>query len=85
MATYNPLPANYTTFQKIEKIPKQSGKKEEVDKKLSKENGNKKSKSPGPGDYQMIHSWKGKDKIPKGSISYIDKITKGPAPTVYYH
>lgn len=33
----------------------------------------------------MINSWKGKDKLPKGSISYIDKITKGPSPKIYHH
>lgn len=42
--------------------------------------------SPGPGHYQMINSWEGKDKkLPKGSLSYLGKISKGPNLNVYYH
>lgn len=32
----------------------------------------------------MINSWKGKEKLPKGSLTYMDKISKGVAPNVYY-
>ena len=84
MNTYDPVPAQYNTFKKYEKAPKITKNTTNEDEKKGQEK-RKENKSPGPGQYQMINSWKGKDKLPKGSLSYMDKISKGVASTIYYH
>lgn len=82
MNTYNPVPVSYPTFKLYERLEKNKGvvvKKEEAKKE-------RENLSPGPGHYQMINSWEGKDKkLPKGSLSYLGKISKGPILNVYYH
>lgn len=81
MNTYDPIPSNYDTFQKLAKMPKQL-KRGEI--KVEARKPEKQNRSPGPGQYQMIHSWKGKDKLPKGSLSYLDRISRRTSPSLYY-
>ena len=55
LGTYDPLTEG--TFQKLEKALKKTGQipPQENKKKMNKEN-----KLPGPGQYQIINTWKGK-------------------------
>jgi hypothetical protein len=59
MITYDPIPRNYDTFKAYEKFGKFKNKlspnKSEISMKKDKENF-----GPGPGQYQMIHTWQGK-------------------------
>lgn len=45
----------------------------------------KKENVPGPGAYQVINTWRGKDPLKKNELSYLSTITKGPSMNVYYH
>jgi hypothetical protein len=59
MITYDPIPRNYDTFKSYEKFKKfrnkiSTNKSENLIKK------NKENSTPGPGQYQMIHTWQGK-------------------------
>lgn len=86
MNTYDPIPVSYATFKMYEKVDKNksTGIKKQEPKK-ERENLSP-GTVPGPGHYQMINSWEGKEKkLPKGSLSYLGKISKGPILNVYYH
>ena len=83
MNTYDPIPSEYNTFKKYEKngkIKNQSQPSKTEPRKPEKEN-----KMPGPGQYQMIHTWAVKKKVKKGETEYLSKISKAPAISIYYH
>ena len=88
MNTYKPCAIEYDTFDRIAlrskdknaaSSPNASKSMNLKDKKSPKKNG-----VPGPGHYQVICTWKGKDKLKKGENHYWDKISSGPVPNVYY-
>lgn len=84
MNTYNPCPADYNTFMKYSQIPKSKT----LEKKKSAQSLNtsiKKENVPGPGAYQVINTWRGKDPLKKNELSYLNTITKGPSMNIYYH
>lgn len=85
MGTYNPCPADFNTFMRYSIMPKQQ---KTLDKSKSTESLNKsikKSVVPGPGQYQVINTWRGKDPLKKTELSYLNSITKGPALNVYHN
>ena len=43
----------------------------------------KKSLIPGPGYYQVINTWVGKDKLKKGERNYFNKLNYGPTQSIY--
>jgi hypothetical protein len=57
-------------------------KKKEGDKS---DKASKKENVPGPGKYQTINSWLGKEPLKKKELSYLNSISKGPSMNVYYH
>ena len=83
MNTYDPIPSEYNTFkkyQKMKKNPSQPAKNQP--RKPEKQN-----KHPGPGQYQMVHTWAvdKKSAASKKNIStYMNKISKAPTPSIYY-
>lgn len=84
MNTYSPCPADYNTFMKLSMMPKQKT----LERKKSNDNIDKLSKKenvPGPGQYQVINTWLGKEPLKKTELSYLNSITKGPSANVYYH
>jgi hypothetical protein len=65
MNTYNPCPADYSTFMRYSIMPKPQKiieKKKEGDKS---DKASKKENVPGPGKYQTINSWLGKEPLKK--------------------
>jgi hypothetical protein len=85
MNTYNPCPADYSTFMRYSIMPKPQKimeKKKEGDKS---DKASKKENVPGPGKYQTINSWLGKEPLKKKELSYLNSISKGPSMNVYYH
>jgi hypothetical protein len=85
MNTYTPCPVEFNTFMKYSIMPKQQ---KALERKKSSDNIEKLSKKenvPGPGQYQVINTWLGKDPLQKNELSYLNTITKGPSMNVYYH
>jgi hypothetical protein len=81
MNTYDPVPTSFNTFKKYSTMPKQTKKSEtkiEIRKPVQE------SRSPGPGQYQMINAWKGKEPLPRGSLTYLNSISQRSSPSVYY-
>ena len=84
MGTYEPIPLAYSTFKRYEKMGKV---KSSINLKREEQKPNKENQSsnvPGPGHYQMINTWLGKDsKANRGSFSYLNKVSKGFSHGVY--
>lgn len=96
MGTYNPNPSEFTTFDNLTKS--KSAKHSDWNKqtrfdipipgaKVNKDEKKTKSKSnaPGPGHYQMIHKWNGKEDAKKRGKDYFEAMARPQAKSVYYH
>lgn len=44
----------------------------------------KKENMPGPGAYQVINTWIGKEPLKKDELSFLNGISKGPSINIYY-
>jgi hypothetical protein len=85
MVTYDPVPRDYATFKAYEKFNKFTTKLSPTRPAPSSKH-HKENSSPGPGQYQMIHTWQGKErKLPSGSSTYLSRITKTPSTNFYYN
>lgn len=79
MNTYNPCPLEYNTFMKYSQMPKQKG----FCKSKQAQNVGKKENMPGPGAYQVINTWIGKEPLKKDELSFLNGISKGPSINIY--
>ena len=97
MGTYKPAPVEYSLFENATKA--RSANKSDWNKDIRfdlpvpgakpKESKGEKSKSvnkvPGPGHYQMVHKWHGKDDVKKHPRDYMEAQSKPTSKSVYYH
>lgn len=95
IGTYNPFPADLTTFGKMFQLHKDkkdinkvklwgTEKRFEIGKKNNKKNPNA---FPGPGQYAMTATWNGKNPPGKKDTkdkNWMNKITKGVTTSIYY-
>jgi len=92
--TYNPKPADFGTFAKLEEAQKDKNNNSKVKtwgapgdrfKKAKKEDPNN---YPGPGKYNTIAAWNGKPeggkKSEKKDTNWMNKISKGIETSIYY-
>lgn len=79
MTSYDPCPLEYQTFMRTSMSGKLKEVKVEIDRRKEKEN-----QVPGPGHYQMINTWLGKDKLKPGQVSYFGKLHKNMSSSVYH-
>lgn len=83
MRAYNPCALQYDTFARIQiRNSKNSGGLSKS--MIASEKTLKKSPYPGPGQYQVINTWLGKDSLKGDEKNYMSKISYGPTPNVYY-